>query len=571
MSQRASFVQRAANYFGMSGRAELFAAASLFLLLVAFKAVNILYQGFDSDEAQHLHVIWAWTRGLVQYRDVFDNHMPLFQILFAPIFALVGERATALFWMRFLLLPMYFVAAWCTYRIGELLFSRRAGAWAVLLAGFYVHYHFRSLEFRTDNLWAPLWLLCLTTLFSGPFTIRRALVAGLLLGLCFGVSLKSTVFLLVLLMSAPCAVFLLGHKPLSFSRKDAALSAAAFLMSMLIVPCAIMIFFALNGVWSEFSYSVFEHNLLSNVDEAHHRVGNVILSLVAFPFVVYAARLIARFTDDAVLSLRRGFAVLVVGFYQPVLYSFWTLITRQDFLPFYPLAFVFVSGALFTIAAWFEKSGGLIGQFLRPAWLAAIIAAFEFVFSLSTRPFWINGAKVEIDLVRDVLALTAPNDHVFDCKSETLFRPRCTRLILEKITRERIARGLMTDDIPQRCVETRTCVATISAHISEKAGAFVQKNYLPVTELLRVAGVRLTSTSSEQTINFEVVIPASYQIIAPNAAVAGFLDGTPYDGTRFLNAGAHTFAQTSNAHELVLLWSRAVDRHYIPFGKVSLH
>jgi hypothetical protein len=58
-----------------------------------------------------LHVIWAWARGLVQYRDVFDNHMPLFQILFAPIFALVGERATALFWMWFLLLPMFFIGA----------------------------------------------------------------------------------------------------------------------------------------------------------------------------------------------------------------------------------------------------------------------------------------------------------------------------------------------------------------------------------------------------------------------------------------------------------------------------
>jgi len=30
----------------------------------------------------------------VQYRDLFDNHMPLFHLLFAPIFGLIGDRAT---------------------------------------------------------------------------------------------------------------------------------------------------------------------------------------------------------------------------------------------------------------------------------------------------------------------------------------------------------------------------------------------------------------------------------------------------------------------------------------------
>ena len=31
---------------------------------------------FDSDEPQHLHIAWAWTAGLLPYRDVFDNHAP---------------------------------------------------------------------------------------------------------------------------------------------------------------------------------------------------------------------------------------------------------------------------------------------------------------------------------------------------------------------------------------------------------------------------------------------------------------------------------------------------------------
>src|SRR5205823_148644 len=190
------------------------------------KLINTTTYRFDSDEPQHMHVIWAWARGLVQYRDVFDNHMPLFQIMFAPIFGVIGDRATILYWMRFILLPMYFVGAWCTYRVGESVFSRRAGIWAVILTGFYTKYHFSSFEFRTDNLWAPLWLLCVTVLISGALTVPRAVVAGLLLGFCFGISMKSALLLVSLLVGAAVALVLIGRKRLGQSWSHLARCAA---------------------------------------------------------------------------------------------------------------------------------------------------------------------------------------------------------------------------------------------------------------------------------------------------------------------------------------------------------
>ena len=226
--RRRSLAQRCADYFGMSGPAEFAAAAVLFALMIALKLANMTHYRFDSDESQHMHVIWAWARGFVQYRDVFDNHMPLFQIMFAPIFGLIGDRATILYWMRFILLPMYFVGAWCTYRIGEILFSRRAGVWAIILTGLFTKYHFASFEFRTDNLWAPLWLLCVLTLVSGRLTVPRALKAGLLLGFCFSVSMKSFLLLLALLVGASIALFLVGRKKLGQSWPHLARCTAAF-------------------------------------------------------------------------------------------------------------------------------------------------------------------------------------------------------------------------------------------------------------------------------------------------------------------------------------------------------
>ena len=45
-------------------------------------------------------IAWGWTAGLVQYRDIFDNHSPLFHLATAPLLALAGERPDILFTMR---------------------------------------------------------------------------------------------------------------------------------------------------------------------------------------------------------------------------------------------------------------------------------------------------------------------------------------------------------------------------------------------------------------------------------------------------------------------------------------
>src|SRR6185312_17228889 len=72
-----------------------FCGALLVLRVVYAWALHV-----NSDEPQHLHVVWAWTQGLLPYRDVFDNHAPLFQLICAPLLALLGERADLVALMR---------------------------------------------------------------------------------------------------------------------------------------------------------------------------------------------------------------------------------------------------------------------------------------------------------------------------------------------------------------------------------------------------------------------------------------------------------------------------------------
>src|SRR5437763_8738395 len=299
-SRGRSLAQRGADYFGMAGDAEFIVAASLFALMIVFKLLNMMSYRFDSDESQHMHVIWAWARGFVQYRDVFDNHMPLFHIMFAPIFGMIGDRATILYEMRFILLPMYFVAAWCTYKIGTCLFSRRAGIWAVILAGLYTRYHLISLEFRTDNLWAPLWLLCITVLVTGPLTVRRALAAGLLLGLCFGVSIKSILFLLSIALAALLTLLLVGRRNLALSWTHLMQCIAAFVVSTATIPATIMIFFAFKGLWRDFRYCVFDFNFLAcGAPSLAYTIHLTLTIIIVLPIILYVARRMICAADGA--------------------------------------------------------------------------------------------------------------------------------------------------------------------------------------------------------------------------------------------------------------------------------
>ena len=564
-SCRRSLAQRCAAYFGMSGQVEFIVAASVFAIMIVHKVVSMTHYRFDSDESQHAHVIWAWARSFIQYRDVFDNHMPLFQIVFAPIFGLIGDRATILYWLRFILLPMYFVGAWCTYRIGELLFSRRAGVWAVILTGLYSKYHFISFEFRTDNLWAPLWLLCVLTLISGSLTVPRALAAGLLLGLCFGVSMKSLLLLVTLLVGASIALFLVGRKELGQSWPHLARCVAAFFFTTVLVPGVIAAAFALGGVWREFYYSNFQHNILPHLSRKNHPAWWIFIFPIVFPLVIYAARLIVRAAPEPAVAFRRGFIFLICGFYAPALYSFWNLLTRQDDLPYFPLAFVLFSGGLLAISAYFARYERGIGLYLRRIPLPAFVALLQLFVLIASRPFWIDRARLETGLLRGVLKLTDPGDFVLDCKGETIFRQRCFWPVTESIMLERIARGLVADNAAQRAVETRVCVAVMKGRMPLYARKFIWKNYIPVGNDLKVAGRFLRPSASDGRRNtFEVVIPAPYKIVARDGPVTGTLDGTPYNGARFLAPGVHTFVQTSSRTQLAALWAQAVDRNFLP-------
>jgi len=281
-----------------------------------------------------------------------------------------------------------------------------------------------------------------------------------------------------------------------------------------------------------------------------------------------------RASDGAGLAFRRVFIVMVCISYFVAFKACWPVRSHDDDPPFYPLVAVLCSAALIAASTKLISYKWNAAQILRRLPVPVFIAVGEIVVLIAVQPIWKDKTRRETDLLGNVLTLLKPGDYVFDCKGETVFRPRGVRAVYETIMKSAIQRQLILDNAPQKCVETHTCVVatTLIRTFPRDTSRFVKRNYLTVTNNLRIAGKELKPLATNpHRCEFEVTILASYEIISPNQGVSGTLDGVPYTGARFLAAGPHVFESASTSHNLTLLWAQAADRHFTPRGHHTFH
>jgi hypothetical protein len=167
-----------------------------------------------------------------------------------------------------------------------------------------------------------------------------------------------------------------------------------------------------------------------------------------------------------------------------------------------------------------------------------------------------------IAMIADVLALTRPGEFVMDSKGETIYRPRPYYYAIETFTRQRLARGLMPDDLVERLIQTRTAVVHEGDRMTAKSRTFISRNYVSIGRV-EVLGQALAAGAT----GFEVVIPAKYTFVGEHGQLAGTLDGVPLDGPRFLADGHHEFTSDEKAGQARLVWSRAIEAGYSPISR----
>ena len=493
---------------------------ALAALSIVFRAIAFFRYRFDSDEPQHLHVAWGWTQGLLQYRDLFDNHAPLFHILTAPLLAMVGERTTVLFWMRLPMLVLWAVVLWATFVIARLLYDERVAAWAALIHAVIPTFFLKSLEYRTDNLWNALWMLAAVTLMSGRFFL-----AGLLLGLAMTTSMKTTALILTLLMAAAIARTLQRGYVL-------------LLAGTVIPPALVALYFWWRGAWASLVYCVVTYS--GEVAATWDPMAVWLRRAFWIPAMI-ATVVIARQYRE--VPRWRYFWGVATAAFAINMASFWILLSPRDMLPFLPFL------AIFAVAALRQRPALITAT-------AVVCLALTTYYANNFR----NGTRQYTTMLNQVLKLTRPGEPLMDLKGETVYRRRPYYYIFEAIGRRVLQRHMIPDNVPEAIVDARCYVTQADGpFFSARTRQFLREQFLDVGRL-RAAGSLIRDDGT-----FTIAVPGDYVVIDHQGQAAGTLDGTPYAGPRPLAAGLHRFARASAGEGVAVLWAPAFQRGFSPF------
>jgi len=539
--------------------AEYWIAALALAGLIALRIVYAFVYRVDSDEPQHLHVVWGWAHGLLQYRDLFDNHCPLFQMLCGPLLWALGEHAWIMIPMRLAMLPLYLADLWLIYLIGRSLYAQRWALWIAMAAGAVPAFFLVTTEFRTDDLWTPLWLTAVWLAVGGKLVGWRAFFFGLTLGTCLAVSMKTT--LLIGSMGVGAAGLLALHL-LSRRNLDAAAmlkSAALIVVGFVIVPALLIGFFAAHGALDRMYYCVIQHNAVPGLGRWRKPGFHLWLFPISLPVLLGLGWLCMHSSGNERIGAGRAQILITCGAYYFLLRCYWPLVTAQDYAPELPLVALTVLPFVFHLLS-------LTGWPMR----VTIPAAGVLLLGCGVAGIWKKQSPLNNDMAyfeRDlsaVLRLTNPGDLVMDGKGETIFRNRPIYWVLEGVTLRRIQMGLIPNDVKQKIIDTGTCVA-VNHRLRPEDRVWLRANFIEGDGKVWIAGEDLGP--ARPTINFHTDIKAKYSIVSETGKLAGALDGAPLLDSQEVAPGDHQLRITAGTGDVALVWTQALERGLNPFTK----
>ena len=467
---------------------------------VAVRLWFLVAMRLDSDEPQHLHVAWAWSRGLVQYRDVFDNHLPLLHLFLAPLMAIAPQNSDAFFFARMAMLPIALACAWLVYALARPLFGARVAIAAALIFSVMPPWLAKSTEVRNDTLWIFFWLLALVLL------VRPRGSAWFSAGVAASLSLLASIKFAPLLLAHLLALWT-ERRPLPRPRELARLAFGA------LVPLGVTVaIFGAAHALDALVYQTLLFNASAPVVPARRIAGVICFAIVAIAIFAKGRRL----PHLTLFSL----------WYPSLLLAFWPILTARDFLPLMPLVAI-------GIATWWR------GAALVPVAVAMLWSC------LVARP-WQMSDRWRTRFVDEVMRTTGPNDYVVDLKGDAVFRRRANFYIYEDVGRALTARAVLPDDGPERIVATG-CGAAISdsTHLPPRTREFLRRYFIG-DGVLRFCGARVRGKT------FELGVPQTYAVVGGRNVS---IDGSPYAGPRYLRAGTHTI--DSDAPVTVVWWRAA--------------
>jgi hypothetical protein len=476
--------------------------AALLLPILLFRVLCIWRYRIDSDEPQHLHVVWGWARGLVPYRDFYDNHLPLFHLLFTPLFA-GGPSGGILTAGRLAMLPLAFLTLVLTYLLAARLFDRKVAFWCVVATSVVPPFLLKGVEFRNDNLWNA-GVLAATLLALGPLTAQRAFLLGLALGVTLLASLKT-----VYIAAAIALSLVLVH------RRDLTLRMAAACAAGGAIPVLLCAgWFAWQGALDDLWRCTITVNGLVATPPLRRTAGALAFAVSLALAYRFTQRMRAdRAVIAATVSIFTGSVMLLAPF-----------VGEREFTAVTPMLMAFATAALLP----------RLGRAM------ALVPAALMLLTVHEGRLYQPPRAYDRAVVEQTLALTRDGERVLDLKGETIFRPRATFIAYEPVGREMVARGVVPDTVVRDVIAARCYVATRdSSFFPAPARRFLREHYLPFGEL-RVAGARVRRDRT-----FTIAVPGSYLLADGSGRIT--------ERARWYAAGVHRVPH--NLEAAVVVWS----------------
>ena len=546
-------------------RAERVAAGLLIAAALVLRWLAVLRHVVNSDEPQHLHVAWAWTQGLLPYRDVFDNHSPLFSLLMSVPLRALGERPEVVVLMRLWMLPFSLGSLALVAFIARRLFGARTALWSVAILGLDPVFLAGSVEYRTDVAWGCAWLGVLAVLVAGQLSRRRAFAAGVLAGIAMTISMKTSL-LVTTTAAAAGMTWLASRRGERSSPASIAPLLGAAAAGFVLAPLAAIALFWRLGALEPMIRCLVGYNVVPGLGLWGSAPLRPLGLVAGAPILVALAVWTLRRAPDPAVGRRRAVVLASTGFAHLAIETVWPLVVHGDLMPLLPVEAIFAAALL--VAATSRIPVGpnrAVRALLSPAVLVAV-GLGGLIATIWVGDFGRNGTCAQRRCQAEVLHLTGPGDVVMSLKGEAVFRRRPIYPAIETIAEERYRRGELVDDIPERLAATETPVVVQYdvAPYPPRAWAFMRDNYLPV-DFMRVLGQYVdppATGAGERT--FFIAVPQEYTMIGPRGPARGVLDGEPWRGPRRLGRGFHRYVAAPVEGRLAVVWAPAIARGYAP-------
>ncbi|MGH7411994.1 MAG: glycosyltransferase family 39 protein, partial [Candidatus Methylomirabilis sp.] len=517
------------------------------------------------DETEHLHAAWAIAHGQVLYRDFWQLHPPLLYYLLAPLFPLMGEDLRVIYVARGLMLLCLLLILRETYRIATRCFDARTGLLAVLLLSYLLLWWRPAYDVRPDIPQTWLVLLGLHRFMQawGEHRRRDFLLAGALLGVALWFLLKTLFPLVGLTLVFALSVGLRrSATALRRSLTGLLLFSSGVLVPVLVGVVLLWLAGAWPGFWQWGVIGAFEwperFSAFGLADQRPHVVSWT-LAIVGVALTV-SKMIRARVVDEVRLSPLLAMAV-TAGTYLFLIPAPW----RQSALPLLPIAAMYGADVIARLCAlafspvlpvpdqaiataprlvrrltWM----GLVGLLLFGICGPPVQAVLSKMSPLSDQ--WADRRQI----IEYVLALTSPEDSIFDSYALYIFRPHASYYYV--ITTAHVMwlwSGLIRESDIMNDLRRNHCkVAIFSRYLVELPPnllRFLQAHYVSTRfheqdRVVLVAGRVLKPHDLQgNRATISLIASAEYTVRVQGGEPRVYIDGASYQAPLFLEQGEH--------------------------------